>query len=562
MKKRINILSCVAISAVVLSGMGITNVKADDNAIVSIQNVSGKSLNPEVQNGGHVSDDFTDVSKNNLGYASKFHIFVNEATLNAHTNGNVAAKTLFGNVNFGTNITDEKLLDKDISYIQVVKNMAESSFVSANDHRTNKVIFGEVNDVELGDNAPLVNGTTISHLLNDEIYQDKDTNEYIDFAQEFAKLEGKSANYAIANGETITNDSFEDHNHRVIDLSDFQVGSNNQIVINLAPEVLNSNTPLTISGLSADAGGTSVIINVDTKGQNPYQMNSQIKLRFNNGEDGPVERPNQETEYFDDNHLLWNFYDSSSSNKQFTGAIEMNNTFQGSVLAPDATINVHHNLDGNIVANEVNVVGGETHRWDLQDNNNIVTSPEEPDEKELTVDPGFSVDPDENSKPGPDVDPDEKDGEEEEEEEQVVDPGFTVDPDTDGGSEEEDVEDEEEETPINPDLSVDPGFGIDPGKNLGEDDDDQQIIINGGSEGDLEDKELDLNSSIKPSVPGTVNEKTPLMNQSSLFPTTRSSVPTSQGGRLPQAGNSKGIVISALGMAMLGLVVLVRRFKA
>ena len=109
MKNRINILSCVAISAVVLSGMGITNVKADDNAIVSIQNVSGKSLNPEVQNGGHVSDDFTDVSKNNLGYASKFHIFVNEATLNAHTNGNIAAKTLFGNVNFGTNITDEKL---------------------------------------------------------------------------------------------------------------------------------------------------------------------------------------------------------------------------------------------------------------------------------------------------------------------------------------------------------------------------------------------------------------------------------------------------------------------
>ncbi|WP_334351555.1 collagen-binding domain-containing protein [Companilactobacillus sp. HBUAS56257] len=561
MKKRINILSCVAISAVVLSGMGITNVKADENTVVSIQNVSGKSLNPEVQNGGHVSDDFTDVSKNNLGYASKFHIFVNEATLNAHTNGNVAAKKLIGNVNFGTNITDEKLLDKDISYIQEVKNMAESSFVSANDHRTNKVIFGEVNDVELGDNSPLVNGTTISHLLNDEIYQDKGSNEYIDFAQEFAKLEGKSANYAIANGETITSDSFEDHNHRVIDLSDFKVGSNNQIVINLAPEVLNSNTPLTISGLSADAGGTSVIINVDTKGQNPYQMNSQIKLRFNNGEDGPVERPNQETEYFDDNHLLWNFYDSSSSNKQFTGAIEMNNTFQGSVLAPDATINVHHNLDGNIVANEVNVVGGETHRWDLQDNNNIVTTPEEPDEetdeKELTVDPGFSVDPDESSNP----DPDEKD-DEEEEEEQVVDPGFTIDPntDTDEGTDEED---EEEETLINPDLSVDPGFGIDPGKNFEEDeDDDQQIIINGGSEGGLEDKELDLNSSIKPSVPDTVNEKTPLMSQSSMFPTTRSAISsTNESGKLPQAGNSKGILMSALGMAMLGLVVLVRKFK-
>src|SRR5699024_9986269 len=152
--------------------------------------------------------------------------------------------------------------------------------------------------------------------------------------------------------------------------------ANNQIVINLDPEVLNVSTPLTVSGLSADEGGTSIIINVDTKGQNPYAMNSQIKLRFNNGAENSIERPNQETEYFDDNHLLWNFYDSTAGNKQFDGVIEMNNTFQGSVLAPDATINIHHNLDCNIVAEQVNVVSGETHRWDLQDNNNIVTVPE------------------------------------------------------------------------------------------------------------------------------------------------------------------------------------------
>lgn len=84
--KKANILSCVAISAIVLSGMGITNVQASDNTNVSIQEVAERSVNPEVQNGGKVSDDFQDVSKNNLGYASKFHIFAKEATLNAHTN--------------------------------------------------------------------------------------------------------------------------------------------------------------------------------------------------------------------------------------------------------------------------------------------------------------------------------------------------------------------------------------------------------------------------------------------------------------------------------------------
>ncbi len=516
--KKANILSCVAISAIVLSGMGITNVQASDNTNVSIQEVAERSVNPEVQNGGKVSDDFQDVSKNNLGYASKFHIFAKEATLNAHTNGNLAVGSLFGNVNFGTNITDEKLLDKDISYVQEVKNMSESSFVSSNDHRTNKVVFGEVNDVELGkDNtSPLVNETPINHLLNNEIFQDKDSNEYLDFEQEFAKLENKSAGLVSTNSKTITNADFPDQNQRVIDLSDFEADANNQIVINLDPEVLNASTPLTISGLSADKGGTSIIINVDTKGQNPYAMNSQIKLRFNNGEENSIERPNQETEYFDDNHLLWNFYDSSAGNKQFDGIIEMNNTFQGSVLAPDATINIHHNLDGNIVAEQVNVVGGETHRWDLQDNNNIVTVPEEPGE------------PDENN-----------------EGKELVDPGFTIDP-----------------TPTSPEN---------PDGNVDEEDNDQEIIINGGSEGDIDGNgDLDLtgkevvgqnpDNSIEEKTLSSINEGSGLV----LLTNAAQSTDTSSAGglsRLPQAGATSGILLTIIGVIMLGLGIVFKKIK-
>ncbi|WP_278553356.1 collagen-binding domain-containing protein [Companilactobacillus farciminis] len=519
--KKANILSCVAISAVVLSGMGITNVKASDDAAVSIQKVAEKSFNPEVQNGGKVSDDFQDVSKNNLGYASKFHIFAKEATLNAHTNGNLAVGSLFGNVNFGTNITDEKLLDKDISYVQEVKNMSESSFVSSNDHRTNKVIFGEVNDVELGkDNtSPLVNETPINHLLNNEIFQDKDANEYLDFDQEFAKLENKSAGLVSTNSKTITNADFPDQNQRVIDLGDFEADANNQIVINLDPEVLNASTPLTISGLSADKGGTSIIINVDTKGQNPYAMNSQIKLRFNNGEENSIERPNQETEYFDDNHLLWNFYDSTAGNKQFDGVIEMNNTFQGSVLAPDATINIHHNLDGNIVAEQVNVVSGETHRWDLQDNNNIVTVPEEPGE------------PDENN-----------------EGKELVDPGFTIDPTP--------TSPEPNPSPENPDGNVD---------EEDDDEDDQEIIINGGSEGDLDPNGKEVGVS-NPSDNGEEKTLSSINEGSGLVPLTnaaQSNDTSSASGlsRLPQAGATSGILMTVAGVIMLGLGVWFKKFR-
>ncbi|KRK93138.1 cell surface protein [Companilactobacillus futsaii JCM 17355] len=279
---------------------------------------------------------------------------------------------------------------------------------------------------------------------------------------------------------------------------------------------MNASTPLTISGLSADKGGTSIIINVDTKGQNPYAMNSQIKLRFNNGEENSIERPNQETEYFDDNHLLWNFYDSSAGNKQFDGIIEMNNTFQGSVLAPDATINIHHNLDGNIVAEQVNVVGGETHRWDLQDNNNIVTVPEEPGE------------PDENN-----------------EGKELVDPGFTIDP-----------------TPTSPEN---------PDGNVDEEDNDQEIIINGGSEGDIDGNgDLDLtgkevvgqnpDNSIEEKTLSSINEGSGLV----LLTNAAQSTDTSSAGglsRLPQAGATSGILLTIIGVIMLGLGIVFKKIK-
>ncbi|MDR4933180.1 hypothetical protein RF371_04950 [Companilactobacillus paralimentarius] len=260
-------LSCVAISAVVLTGMSATTVNADEtdsatattqstdnqtdqsqisgnNAAqtakgavtqntVQNQNVAGstnaaqtasaqssataqapvatqsstsgvatQSVNNDVQDGGNVSEDFPDVANNKLGYASKFHIFANEATLNAHTNGNVAVGNLNGNVNFGTNVTEDKLIDKDISYVENVHNLANSSFVNKTDSRSNKVIFGVDNDIKLGENGnnPSVNEIKIDHLDNDEIYQDKGTNKYIDFKEYFEELEQTSSD--LANSHT------------------------------------------------------------------------------------------------------------------------------------------------------------------------------------------------------------------------------------------------------------------------------------------------------------------------------------------------------------------------
>lgn len=335
--------------------------------------------NDAVADGGNVTDDYPDLH-NMLGVSSQFHIFAREAELHAHTNGNIAVQNLVGNVNFGTNIIEE-LLDKDISYIQNITNIAGSSFVSAGETRSNKVIFGENIDIDVSNpNRPMVNGVYIDHLLASEVYQDKDGNVYIDFDAEFAKLEKLSASLSEQTPEaTYSNDSFDDMNQRVIDVTDMEPDADGHIVINLSADVLNTSTPLTIKGLSADPDGNTVIINVDTAGSTNYQVNSQIKIIYDDG----TERNNQETEDFGDNHLLWNFYDSTASDKLATGVISVDRPFQGSILAPAAEIDANQNIDGNLIANKVNVKA-ETHRWDLQDNVDNENDPDtdEPDPTE------------------------------------------------------------------------------------------------------------------------------------------------------------------------------------
>ncbi|MCG0791051.1 choice-of-anchor A family protein [Lactiplantibacillus plantarum] len=384
--------------------------------------------NDAVADGGNVTDDYPDLH-NMLGVSSQFHIFAREAELHAHTNGNVAVQNLVGNVNFGTNIIEE-LLDKDISYIQNVSNIAGSSFVSAGETRSNKVIFGENIEIDVSNpNRPMVNGIYIDHLLASEVYQDKDGNVYIDFDKEFAKLEKLSASLSEASANaTYTSDSFEDMNQRVIDVTDMQPDADGHIVINLSADVLNTSTPLTIKGLSADADGNTVIINVDTAGATNYQVNSQIKIIYDDG----TERNNKETEDFGDNHLLWNFYDSTASDKLATGVISVDRPFQGSILAPAAEIDANQNIDGNIIANKVNVKA-ETHRWDLQDNVDNENDPEPVPDYEKPVHPSIDIE-------MPD------DGEEEAEYDKPVHPSIDVEmPDFDEIEDEEEAEDAEEE---------------------------------------------------------------------------------------------------------------------
>lgn len=398
-----------------------------------------------IQAGGSVYDDYPNIDEDNLlGVSSAFHIFARDAELNAHTNGNVAVQNLVGNVNFGTNIIEE-LLDKDISYIQNITNIANSSFVSAGNKRTNKVVFGENNVIDISDpNRPTINGVNIDHLLAEEVYQDQAGQTYIDFDQEFEKLRAKNKNFAAQTSvQDYTAADFPDQNNRVIDVTDMTPDENGRIVLNLSPEVLQTATPLTIKGLSPDADGDTIIINVDTGSDPDYHINSQIKIIYSDG----TERNNKETEDFGDNHLLWNFVDQNAADKQYTGTIHVDRPFQGSVLAPSATVEANQNLDGNIIADKV-IVNAETHRWDLQDNQggNENGGGDENDYEIAVTLPGIGVELPKPEEPEPEPEPETPEPENPDTEEPEPENPGTEEPDTETpDTENPDVEEPGEE---------------------------------------------------------------------------------------------------------------------
>ncbi|MFT8458734.1 MAG: collagen-binding domain-containing protein [Liquorilactobacillus ghanensis] len=307
--------------------------------------------------GGSVEQDFPGTVDNPLGVASVFHIFAQEAELNAHTDGNIAVENLIGNVNFGTDI-HQNLVKQDVSYIQNVTSISSSSFVADSGDRTNKVIFGKNVALATTDNgnALTVNGTKMDHLKLDEVYQDSDTEQYIDFNEVFAELNANSQSLAEQLPvKSYQQSNFADSNNRIINIAGLKPNAQNQIIINLNSDVLSGNTPLTIEGIDPASDGPMIVFNVATAGQ-AYSVNSKIVLKYTDG----TERDNEETENFSDAHILWNF-----ENTQTNQEINFNAPFQGSVLAPNANLNINQNLDGNIVGKKV-VVAAETHRWDLQ----------------------------------------------------------------------------------------------------------------------------------------------------------------------------------------------------
>ncbi|WP_301389209.1 Cna B-type domain-containing protein [Enterococcus entomosocium] len=193
----------------------------------------------QLSSGGIFKNDVPEVDDALLGEAQYFHIFANHATLNTHTNGNLAVGELNGNVNFGTSIQDGSL-PTEINYIQKINSIANSSFVSGTDSRKNKVVFGPSVTVDLADQnqqpAVFVNGQRMDHLKTSEVFQDQSASEpYIDFKKVFSRLQATSERLgAYPQTPGVTKD-FTDNNQRVINTARAE-NDTQEVVLTLTDE--------------------------------------------------------------------------------------------------------------------------------------------------------------------------------------------------------------------------------------------------------------------------------------------------------------------------------------
>ncbi|HFE2329169.1 TPA: collagen-binding MSCRAMM adhesin Scm [Enterococcus faecium] len=276
-----------------------------------------------------------------LGIASQFHVFAkNKTTVNAHTDGNIATHELDAKNNFGTEL-HEGLLNQEINYIQKTDSFANSSGIPTGGTRMNKFVVGSNVDVALQDGHPTVNGSRLDHLTPDDFYKDHAGHEYIDFEQEFAKLNVAANDLAtITPAKTYTVADFPDMNNRTIDLTG--LSDTGFLLVNIDAEVLTMNTPLQI----INPNDQVVVFNVINSSS---ALNVQSPIKYN-------DRSNHETEDFSDANISWNFGNEMTD-------LTISAPFQGTILAPNATIRITQNQDGTIIGTNV-ILDAATNRWD------------------------------------------------------------------------------------------------------------------------------------------------------------------------------------------------------
>ena len=299
-----------------------------------------------------------------LGTAGSFHIVAfNEARLSAHTNGNVLASALYAYSNFGTNNFPDEL-----SYVQDYRHVSHTNAASDN----HVLAIGSGNTIGFVDNG---NAFSINGTKNDKptkLLQDVNTVErpFIDLNRVKAEI---SQIAATLNSFHAANLSYQSAQELHTDYSKLTLRTPAGVgVASYSASELASTLGgyVQIDGFRTGYNGT-VIINVNCAGASVINM-PQARVVI----DGQLQSTSEVTEFYT-GKVIWNFVNAN-------GVTINTHLMTGAVIAPGATVNINHNLNSTVVADNINV-RAESHRTDFVGK---ITEPEEepePSEYHISV---------------------------------------------------------------------------------------------------------------------------------------------------------------------------------
>ena len=298
-------------------------------------------------------------SNNVLGTASNFGIYAKDVILGADTNSNLAVETLnnASSQDFGTRGDNSyNLTQIDISYIQNINGGAIKDNAFRNPNGNVVVLGSNISTEFTSDGKVKINGTQngITNLKAEDVIKDSDGSVFIDFTQSFENFNAIVNNLDNKENSKDVIKNYSDMNNRTIDVSNAKSDQNGRVYVDIPFEYLQAAQPIKISGLSSNKNGNTIVMNVTgipTEEENQW-INTQVQLNYDNGINN---LPNGES-HLVPNHLLWNFGTTSTTLNFSSGR------FMGSILAPNATVKAGVNIDGNIVAKNVQITGGEFHR--------------------------------------------------------------------------------------------------------------------------------------------------------------------------------------------------------
>ena len=286
-----------------------------------------------------------------LGVAGSFHIVAfDTATLSSHTNGNILAKKLYAKSNFGTNNYANEL-----SYI-VDYAKATSTSASKSEHI---LVVGSETELTIHyDKYAIVGDAQISHLDSpNNLVQDVDstTAPFINLMEIETEINGISNKLKNKTSNT-TLDKTTNTQYGIVKLEN----PDDIVYCELTPSELshmNTGNELHLEGFQSGHDG-SIIINVDCSSAPVNNEGVQVVTMpkayvYVDGNKQGV----SEVIVFTAGKVIWNFYNAQN--------VVINTTeMTGMVIAPGATVNIGANLNGTVVAKNINV-NAESHRTDF-----------------------------------------------------------------------------------------------------------------------------------------------------------------------------------------------------